>query len=118
MRAHTKQFGGVLWRVLAVAMVIAGIAFYRSLAPIDDPSLAGPEPKTLSDRAQPIYAGANQVYWGDLHIHTSLSSDAFTMGVRALPDDAYRFAKGETLQHGAGFPVTISRPLDFAAVTD
>lgn len=118
MRAHTKQFGGVLWRVLAVAMVIAGIVFYRSLAPIDDPSLAGPEPKTLSDRAQPTYAGANQVYWGDLHIHTSLSSDAFTMGVRALPDDVYRFAKGETLQHGAGFPVTISRPLDFAAVTD
>ena len=40
------------------------------------------------------------------------------MGVRAVPDDVYRFAKGETLEHGAGYPVTITRPLDFAAVTD
>jgi hypothetical protein len=40
------------------------------------------------------------------------------MGVRAVPDDVYRFAKGETLTHGAGYPVTITRALDFAAVTD
>jgi hypothetical protein len=35
-----------------------------------------------------------------------------------VPDDVYRFAKGETLTHGAGYPVTITRALDFAAVTD
>ena len=56
--------------------------------------------------------GEQRVYWGDLHIHTSLSSDAFTMGVRAVPDDVYRFAKGATIEHGAGYPVTIARPLD------
>ena len=35
------------------------------------------------------------VYWGDTHLHTTLSSDAYIFGARLTPDDAYRFAKGE-----------------------
>ena len=65
------------------------------------------------------------VYWGDLHIHTSLSFDAYAHGIRHAPADAYRFAKGEQLllppldAEGKGTrPVQLSAPLDFAAVTD
>ena len=58
------------------------------------------------------------VYWGDLHVHTSYSLDAFAFGATATPADAYRYAKGEPLALANGRISQIDRPLDFAAVTD
>ena len=49
------------------------------------------------------------VYWGDTHVHTSFSWDAWSSWGRISPDDAYRFAKGETVvAHNGqgGAPVT------------
>ena len=58
-------------------------------------------------------------YFGDLHIHTKNSFDAFIFGTRATPDDAYRFAKGATIENGMGADIALSGPpLDFLAVTD
>ena len=57
-------------------------------------------------------------YFGDLHVHTRFSMDAYIFEVRASPDDAYRFARGEPLLHPAGHAMQLSRPLDFQAVTD
>ncbi len=58
------------------------------------------------------------VYWGDTHVHTALSSDAFIFGTRLMPDDAYRFAKGEKIRATSGEDVRLRRPLDFLMVSD
>jgi hypothetical protein len=50
-------------------------------------------------------------------MHTAYSLDAYIGGTRLTPDDAYRFAKGETVTVD-GKPHTRKRPLDFVAVSD
>ena len=61
-----------------------------------------------------------KVFWGDTHLHSNYSPDAYLQGnSSADPDTAYRFAKGLPAIHpGSGAKVRLSRPLDFLALTD
>lgn len=59
-----------------------------------------------------------QVYWGDTHLHTSNSSDAFGFGVRLGPEEALRFAMGEEVTSTTGIKARLDRPLDFLVIAD
>jgi hypothetical protein len=59
-----------------------------------------------------------KVLWGDTHLHTSNSPDAFAFGNRLGPEEAYRFARGETVTSASGQRVQLSRPLDWLVVAD
>ena len=72
-----------------------------------------------------------RAFFGETHLHTTMSFDAWSFGTRITPDQAYRFGRGETVmvpaeqvniqQHiHATHPVPAKRawPLDFMAVTD
>ncbi|RZV56226.1 MAG: DUF3604 domain-containing protein, partial [Pseudomonadales bacterium] len=59
-----------------------------------------------------------RVYWGDTHVHTSNSPDAFGFGVRLDAEAAYRFARGEEVTSTLGVKAKLARPLDFLAVAD
>ena len=77
----------------------------------------GSAPESYSPNARRRFP--DQVFFGDTHVHTNLSNDAFAMGDQVLsPDDAYRFAKGEAVTMHGGMQAKLRRPLDFLVVAD
>jgi len=62
---------------------------------------------------------ATNLYWGDTHLHTRNSADSYLVGNETLsPEDAFRYALGQTVAAHNGMHVRLRRPLDFLAVTD
>ena len=109
-----------------VLLILAVIAWfvYRYLFPAGP--ILDPVPNEIRDRSSQNWTELEErvplneqrnLYWGDMHVHTALSFDAYIGGILPLPDDAYRFAKGEAIKVFTE-DVRITRPLDFAAVTD
>ena len=60
----------------------------------------------------------NQVFYGDTHLHTGYSTDAGMVGCTLGPEDAYRFARGETVTSSHGLKARLQRPYDFLVVSD
>ncbi|HVY88418.1 MAG TPA: DUF3604 domain-containing protein [Hyphomonadaceae bacterium] len=101
---------------LALAVSLAALLVACSPQKPAEPAAKEAQP------AAPALPPANplkNVYFGDLHLHTRNSFDAYIFNVRATPDDAYKYAKGGTIGHPSGYDMKLdSGPLDFLAVTD
>jgi hypothetical protein len=92
---------------------------------LSPPAGAGTLPWPRTETREPCseVTKLRRPFFGDLHVHTRYSADAYIFGTRVGPRDVYAFARG------AEIPVSddaeaqtrtarIDRPLDFAAVTD
>ena len=113
--------------VVSLTLVCMLGVMARSRAKETGKAPAAIEADVSSAGAQPVSAGLARVernpereaYFGETHVHTSWSFDAYVFGnTKTGPEDAYRYAMGEPIDHPAGYKVKITRPLDFMAVTD
>ena len=113
------------WGVLAFAVGLSGAVGCGSDAP-DPEHFAVPEGVEAPAREACAHRDERKMaLWGDLHVHTMLSSDAWNYDLQVRPDGAYRYAFGGEIplppndENGRGTRTAwIDRPLDFAAVTD
>jgi hypothetical protein len=99
---------------LIPAVALCGLA---GLAAAQDTPGVMPKPGAVYS-SYPEQDFPDQVFFGDTHLHTAFSPDAGLIGARLTPDDAYRFARGETVTTSTGLRARLGRPLDFLVVTD
>ena len=106
----SNVFGSAIVLTVVAAFAVLG-GCTESPRPASDEITATPE---VTVQLNP----ERELYFGDLHIHTMLSFDAYYLfGTRLSPEDAYRFARGEEITY-MGEPIRRRQPLDFMAVTD
>ena len=117
-----KMYAGYMWLVTPVLISLTacmeqGPDISETMsARANIPSQVLEINNTIVDRRQ--YSAERNAYFGDLHVHTGYSFDAYAFGTVATPYDAYRYAKGEPLAHPSGYEMQLRQPLDFYAVTD
>ncbi|MBS0332595.1 MAG: DUF3604 domain-containing protein, partial [Proteobacteria bacterium] len=117
--------------VRTLLMASAALLLGGSAAPRSAPETHAGRPLAARPPAQNVAPAARRAFFGELHLHTIMSLDAWTFGTKVTPDQAYRFARGETVMVPAEqvakeqglnvtglVPARRAWPLDFTAVTD
>ena len=111
------KFGKILLGGIAAVAVGAG-AIWAS-GKISESRLASKAADMQEAGDKEVTSGiATKLLWGDTHLHTSNSIDAFGFGVKLGPEDALRFARGEEVTSTWGLKAKLDRPLDFLVIAD
>ncbi len=102
---------------LVLIGILALISCEKSKAPEQAKQAGGTAPAQTEERVEKN--PDRNAYFGEEHIHTSWSVDAWLMGNRLTgPDDALKYAQGQTIKHPLGYDIKIDTPMDFMGVTD
>ncbi|MBX7497180.1 DUF3604 domain-containing protein [Qipengyuania sp. 6B39] len=99
------------WAVLVACSLLA--ACNAAVSDTADGAQSGDGTETIALGEFP-----DRPYWGDTHLHTDISVDAFGFGVRLGPEDALKFARGEEVTATTGMKAQLARPLDFLVISD
>ena len=98
-------------------IILAALTIYACGTDVTNDTTSSYQSQTST--AAEIQTNPNKnAYFGDTHVHTVLSFDAYIMGTRRTPDEAYEFAKGAGIEHVSGFEMKMKKPLDFLMVAD
>jgi hypothetical protein len=102
---------------LVLISIVALVSCEKSKAPEQAQPAGGTAPAQTEERVEKN--PDRNAYFGEEHIHTSWSVDAWLMGNRLTgPDDALKYAQGQTIKHPLGYDIKIETPMDFMGVTD
>jgi Protein of unknown function (DUF3604) len=104
--------------VLSIFTLVIGVAPSAMAQQYSDAPPPAPTQAQIKYSPYPGQDFPNQVFYGDTHLHTSFSTDAGMVGCTLGPEDAYRFARGETVTSSTGVPARLRQPLDFLVVSD
>ena len=108
MLVSHRESGTTVFSRPCAAVLMIGLLVWAELG------IAEPSPGRGATRP-----AIERVFWGDLHLHSNLSPDAYIFENRMLgPSEAYQFAAGESVLSSTGTLAQLDRPLDFLAVTD
>ncbi len=103
----------LLSTVVLAAGLISSAAFADTIAAKPPTTKDGKPYSVPTDKTIPL-----RVLWGDTHLHTGNSLDAGLNGTKLMPEDAFRFARGEEVISTTGVPAKLARSYDFLVVTD
>jgi Protein of unknown function (DUF3604) len=102
-----------------VAAVAVGAGLYFSWGAFKASREASKAEDVQAANDKEVTSGvATKLLWGDTHLHTSNSIDAFGFGVKLGPEEALRFARGEEVTSTWGLKAKLERPLDFLVIAD